>query len=369
MDAMTLEALADAIQTNPRGVLVRKDELSHWFASFDQYTNAKGSDVSRWLSLHTGVFFGVDRRTDHRRHRIHQPRVCITGGIQPRVLARTLTEDFFERGLPARFLFAAPPMRRDKWSEATVADSLRVAVSELFQELWLLQPDLDDHEQQCPKLLRLNADAKAEYVRYFNECGAASVEAGEREEAAWNKLNGYAARLALVGQLAHDPVATIVTGEVMQAACDLARWFGAEAARIYNSLAETDKQRERRKLVELIQSREWSVTVRDVMQSYRPLRNKREEAEAALNDLEKTGQGKWEPVAPSAKGGRPTRVFRLLDPSTSTEPLLLRGINGGCVDVDTPNSQKNTVEGRQDRLIEEANRLFNAVEVGEQATG
>jgi hypothetical protein len=35
MDNLTLEALADAMQENPHGVLVKKDELSHWFASFD----------------------------------------------------------------------------------------------------------------------------------------------------------------------------------------------------------------------------------------------------------------------------------------------------------------------------------------------
>src|SRR5262249_19196113 len=44
MDNLTLEALADSMQASPRGVLVKKDELSHWFASFDQYTNAKGAD-------------------------------------------------------------------------------------------------------------------------------------------------------------------------------------------------------------------------------------------------------------------------------------------------------------------------------------
>jgi len=55
MDDMTLEALAETIQQNPRGVLVKKDELSHWLASFDQYHAGKGSDVSRWLSLHTAM--------------------------------------------------------------------------------------------------------------------------------------------------------------------------------------------------------------------------------------------------------------------------------------------------------------------------
>ena len=103
MDDLTIEVLTDVLIANPRGVLIRKDELAHLFGSFDQYkSHAKGSDVSRWLSLHTGVFIAVDRRTDNRHHRIWQPRVCITGGIQPKVLRRALTEDFFERGLPAR---------------------------------------------------------------------------------------------------------------------------------------------------------------------------------------------------------------------------------------------------------------------------
>ena len=53
----------------------------------------------------------------------------------------------------------------------------------------------------------------------------AAVEGDERQEAAWSKLSGYAARLALVGQLARNPLAEIVTREVMPTACDLARWF------------------------------------------------------------------------------------------------------------------------------------------------
>src|SRR4029434_5971532 len=83
MDDLTLPALAEAIEANPRGVLIKKDELSHWFAAMDQFHDAKGSDVSRWLSLHTGVFSGLDRKTDKVRARLWHPRVCITGGIQP----------------------------------------------------------------------------------------------------------------------------------------------------------------------------------------------------------------------------------------------------------------------------------------------
>jgi Protein of unknown function (DUF3987) len=341
MDDMTLAALADAMQENPRGVLVKKDELSHWFAAFDQYHSGKGADVSRWLSLHTGVFFGVDRRTDKRRYRIHNPRVCIAGGIQPKVLARVLTEDFFERGLPARFLLANPPMRQDRWNETTIPDDLREAVLELFEELWLLPPEPHDGDKH-PKLLPLDRDAKAVYVAYYNEVGVAAIEADEREEAASCKLTGYAARLALVGQLARDPNATILTGEVMRAACDLARWFGNEATRIYAELAETREQREQRELIEFIERRGGAVYEREVMQSFARLKNDKPGAEQELTALVKAGRGKWEPVEHGGGPGRPTRKFRLLRSSTSTQFGISRGKTGNSVDVDTLNSQKIT---------------------------
>src|SRR5262249_54780825 len=162
-------------------------ELSNWFASMDQFHDAKGADVSRWLSLHTGNFFGLDRRTDNLRSRFWNPRVCITGGIQPAVLKRALTQDFFERGLPARFLFAAPPTGADSWSESTIDEHVKVAVQELFSELYGLEPETINDDVR-PRLLGLDSAAKAEFIAYYNECGANAVSADERGEAAWSKL-------------------------------------------------------------------------------------------------------------------------------------------------------------------------------------
>jgi hypothetical protein len=349
MDDMTLEALADTIQQNPRGILVKKDELSHWLASFDQYHAGKGSDVSRWLSLHTAMFFGIDRRTDHRRYRIPNPRVCITGGIQPRVLARALTEDFFERGLPARFLFAAPPSRQDKWSEDTIPDRVRDDILELFDKLWLLQPEHDGNDNLQPALLTLEPDAKEAFVAYYNECGAAAVDGDERTEAAWNKLSGYAARLALVGQLAANPNATTVTGEVMRAACALARWFGAEAVRIYASMAETAEQRETRKLIEFIKSRGGLVSVRDVTHYYWPFRNQPDKAEQALNVLVTARLGEWLEIKPEGRG-RPTRKFQLLQASPSPKIPDLRGETPNYGDGEGVSGQKNTESGGNKNL-------------------
>jgi hypothetical protein len=325
MDDMTLAALADAIQENHHGVLVKKDELSHWFAAFDQYHSGKGADVSRWLSLHTGVLFGLDRRTDKRQYRIYDPRVCIAGGIQPKVFRRILTPDYFERGLPARFLLAHPPFLQDRWSDKTVSDDICEAALELFEELWLLPPEPHDCDKR-PKLLPLDRDAKAVFVDFYNEC----------------KLTGYAARLALVGQLARSPQVGVVTGDVMQAACELARWFGNEAVRIYAELAETQEQREQRELREFIERRGGAVYEREVMQSFTRLKNDKLETERELTALVKAGQGEWEPVDHDGGPGRPARKFRLLRSSTSTQSRISRGKTEKSVDVDRSSTQKIT---------------------------
>jgi len=144
----------------------------------------------------------------------------------------------------------------------------------------------------------------------------------------------------LVGQLAHDPQAKTVTAGIMQAACNLARWFGNEAVRIYATLSETPAQREERRLVEFIRRRGDEVTVRDVMQGYWPLKNQREKAEAELNALAATGQGKWEPV-PHVGAGRPAWKFKLFPTSTSTQFNISPSLAGNSVDVDASSAVQN----------------------------
>jgi len=149
------------------------------------------------------------------------------------------------------------------------------------------------------------------------------------------KLTGYGARLALAGQLARDPNARVVTGGVMEEACKLARWFGNEAARIYNELAETQEQREARELCEFIERRGGAVTVRDVITYYRPLRNERDKAEQQLSALCKGGLGKWEPIPTTLKGGKPTRKFQLLPVSASAKPIRLTRENAEVMQLQT----------------------------------
>jgi len=233
-------------------------------------------------------------------------------------------------------------------------------MSELFEKLWLLQPESDDNDNSQPVLLTLEPEAKRAFVAYYDECGAFAVDGDEHTEAAWNKLSGYAAGLALIGQLAANADATTVTGDVMRAACDLARWFGAEAVRIYATMAETAEQRETRKLVEFIESRGGLVSVRDVTHYHWPFRNQPDKAERALDALVKQRLGQWLDIRPEGRG-RPTRKFQLHPASPSPKIPDLPGKTPNYGDGDALGSLQNT-ESREpeNQLIEEAQRLFSA---------
>ena len=64
--------------------------------------------------------------------------------------------------------------------------------------------------------------------------------------------------------------AETVTGEPWKLRANLPAGSAAEAVRIYASLGGNPEQREQRKLIEFIESRGGTVTVRDAMQSYWP---------------------------------------------------------------------------------------------------
>jgi hypothetical protein len=200
MDDATIEAVALRLNDNPRGGALVKDELSHWFESFDQYHDRGGADVSRWLSIWNGFFFALDRVTEGRSYRIKNPRLSITSNVVPEVFKRLLTDDYFERGLPARFLFAMPPRNQPrKWIDKSIPAEIKKEMHELFDNLAALRGEYDKHHEERPRpiLLGLSGEAEKVFEGFYNECARRAFEANPREAAQWSKLSAYSARLAL----------------------------------------------------------------------------------------------------------------------------------------------------------------------------
>ncbi len=341
----TVEALATILSDNPRGLLLGRDELSGFLGSFDRYAQRGKGDCAHWLEMHRAGALVVDRKTGEKKT-IYVPRaaVSIAGGIQPGSLRAALTPEFFENGLAARLLLAMPPPRPRKWTDAEIPEELEDAIGVVFDRLLTLELHKGEDGEERPVDLPLTPEAKRLWIEFF-ESHAEEASGLEGElAAAWSKLEGYAARFALVLHLVRWASGKPEDGDAvdvdsMQAGIVLARWFGVEARRVYAALAESDEERARRQLVEAIGRWGGQTTSRDLAHGLRRFRGQAAAADKALDDLVRRKLGTWTEEKPQR--GPATRVFRLTEGVTVTEfPPVSEGKPGKPGDGDGGTSQR-----------------------------
>jgi hypothetical protein len=314
----TVEALAERLQDAPRGLLVARDELSGWLGSFGQYKQGRGRDEANWLSMFDAGSLMVDRKTADKPT-LHVPRaaVCIAGGIQPGILRRMFTAEHYESGLAARFLLTMPPRRAKRWTDREVSQMAEQGLADVFTTLWGLAPMNADGEPVKPLDLPLVDEARPVWAEFVNAHGQETADVSGPLAAAFSKLEGYAARLALVLSLARwaENPGTLGIGpaavdlDSIRAGIEIVEWAKSETRRIYVMLSEDDQDRERREVLEVIRRRGGSITVREVQRAMH--HSTTEEAEEILAVMVADGLGRWVDVPPGPKGGRPTSRFQL----------------------------------------------------------
>ena len=340
-DDTTMEALAVLLLQNWRGLLLVRDELSGWLGSFDRYSQGKGADAAKWLEMFGGRSMMVDRKSSLSKT-IYVPRaaVSVVGSIQPEILRRALGVEHRENGLAARLLLACPPRQAKRWTEADITPDMENRIEAVFDKLYDLEPTVDQDGEAQPVTVPLSIDGKAAWVDFYNEHAQEQAELTGDLAATWSKLEGYAARLALVIHFVRWPandagLATMnaIDAKSIKAGVQLSRWFGNEARRVYAILGESNEQRDQRRLIELIQRKGGSVTVRDLMRSARMFPSA-DVAEQALNELVKAGHGHWETPPIGLAGGHPTRRF-VLAPGVDTDTTLDSSMVSGVVSTST----------------------------------
>jgi hypothetical protein len=318
-DDATIEALAKLLQDNPRGLLVIRDELAGWL-NFDRYSaSGKGGEAAKWLEVHGGRPLVVDRKTSEMIY-VPKAAVSIIGGIQPGILARYVGQEHRDNGLLARLLLTMPPRRPKVWTEADIDPKAEASIAVIFEALHHLTPTLNDGGEPLPVTVMLTAEGKRSWIEFYDEHNAEIANLSGELAAAWAKLEGYAARLALVHHLIRkvsgEGVGEGIDAASIAAGVKLSRWFANEARRVYAVLNEDDSARHRRQLVELIEGKGGLVTVRD-WQRIRSCRTAGD-AESELDELVSAGLGSWQHLAPGPKGGRPSKRFVLMDPSQAS---------------------------------------------------
>lgn len=317
----TVEALAVILAENPRGLLLARDELAGMLLGMNQYRGGKGADAQHFLTMHGARALVIDRKGSSGsigKKLITVPRAAlsIAGTIQPTILRQALGRDHFENGLAARFLFAAPPPKAKRWTEAELSEGAERQLADLHKRLLFQGGVPDEWGEISPQVLSLTPSGRAAWITFYNEHAERLADLSGDMAATWAKLEGYAARLALVIHLVRrewfdlsleSPDA--IDEASISAGVILSRWFAGEAERLYGLFGETDDQREQRELIEWIRRKGGTVTVRDLARSRRFAG--RDHAEAEIAKLVSAGLGSWRFIPPGEQGGRPTSEFVL----------------------------------------------------------
>jgi hypothetical protein len=257
---------------------------------------------------------------------------------------------------------AAPPERRKHWTEAEVAEELAGKYEQLLRDL--LDLALADTTQRRPHILELDAAAKRVWVHWYERWAERQHESRAEQRALLAKLEGGAARLALLhhvvsvvaagvrpemiftseGGYRQRPKDTTIGERSMLAGITLAEWFADEALRLYQTLRETEAEREQRSLLEWIDGHGGQTTAQQLRDSCRGRYPTNEDAETALIDLADAGFGEWVHVPPGPRGGRPTRIFRLAALETSFSPQF-SGVSSAANQKTSPNGREPGEEG------------------------
>ncbi len=313
---ITVEALADRLLATPRGILIALDELAGWFGSFNQYKSG-GADVPHWLAMHGARAMKVDRKGgDKTTIYVPNAAVSVTGTIQPETLKRLLVPEFFENGLSARLLVTMPPTKAKKWNEREIDPKAAAEVEQLFSRLYSLRPSQGIDGDDEPVMVDLTDEARSTWGAFVNRHNEALQDMEGAARAAMAKLEGYAARIALVfhcvQQATGEKESDYIEVADIEAGITLAEWFGQETRRVYFSMHETKEARRRRELIEWIASKGGKVTVHDLKRNLRRYEREPDSAELELNQLVDLGCGAWS-YQGEGQRGRPTHVFCLAE--------------------------------------------------------
>jgi hypothetical protein len=252
VDDTTTEALGSALEANPRGLTMVRDELAALVCGLNQYKAGKGHDRQIYLKIWNHATIRIDRKNnpDGIPLRIYRPFLAILGGIQPSILDMLHGSRGIQRaddGYLDRYLFAYPedkPATGETWRE----------ISEQASGVWASTIDrlLDKEMTQegdgtkRPWLKRLTKTGKDEWVA-FTTAHAAELndeKFPENLRGAWSKLRGYCARLALILHCLRlavgERIDPDVDGESILRAVKLVDYFKDHARRVHGLMA-TDR--------------------------------------------------------------------------------------------------------------------------------
>ncbi|MBM4225220.1 MAG: DUF3987 domain-containing protein, partial [Gammaproteobacteria bacterium] len=324
----TVEALGDVASTNPRGLVLYRDELAGFVGGIGQYKKTPGADEAFWLSAYEGKRHSVDRRSTGSTT-VPRLLVSVLGGIQPTVLRGVMSErNRGASGFAARFWFIWPPRKYVPLQKPVAALSSQLKIARTRLRLCLESLRKIPMAEGRPTILRFEQPALDLLINFANEqrkiafvLTDISVERSCRE-----KARGWVAKVAALIALlrAYEAMGPLQDGNLTVPdyegvtvresdvinAIRLIEWQLAENARVHRNLRldDLDLELERKHglALEAIDPTTGSVTVREFGRKHGV---GTAEGQQALKALVKAGLWCERHPKPGPQGGRPTVVY------------------------------------------------------------
>ncbi len=300
----TLEAMADVVAGNPRGVVMWRDELAAWLANQGRYANG-GSDRGNWLEGWSASSLTINRRS--RSQPLHLPKfpVGVIGTIQPDRIADTL--DGQDDGMAARFLYCWP----EPVDYVPLLDRPVVEDDEPLELLQRIAAIAATAAQ--PRVLTFEIEAVHELDLLLASLAAEAEAIGGLEGGWLGKAKGSVARLAVVLMLMHwseDDNAAVPRSIGRAAARSaVALWrdyFRPHASAVFNQAGRADRDRLARRVLRWIQTTGTTEVSRENVR--REALAHAVDAEGADKVIARLEAGGVLRLVPMAKGrGRPAR--------------------------------------------------------------
>jgi hypothetical protein len=232
-DDVTVEALGDILQGNPKGVLWLKDELSGLLFDLDKYSNSGGGTKARLLSSHSLGPWKTNRTSNPARNNfISKACVSIFGGIQPGMMSKVFEAGAGgideESGFLPRFIFIRAIAEAPAyWSERAFSRTSRNLLEDIAGHLWAWNIEYAEGGQEIEKIVSVSPQGKALYIGWYDAIAEEAYLA--QNSALLRKLQAHALRLCLVlhcldAALSKTDGMTSITEDTMRRALLLADW-------------------------------------------------------------------------------------------------------------------------------------------------
>ncbi len=301
----TIEAMAPIFRSNPRGVLLLRDELAGFVGNIGKYGG--DGDAAFWLERYDGQAFSTDR-VKNGNIQADIALMSVVGGIQPQRLEELLlnrTDD----GFVARFLLIYPDNVPREW-ETPIADM--TVLKNALSRLRALAPEFTE-DRLCPRIVPFTPEAADYFAPWWQDNGAAADASMGFHAGMLGKAGGVILRLAMVLEylewsITDNPEPSNIGKDSIACAIGLyEEYLLPSACRVFSgSLREEDEIAGAMLIKQIRHRQETTVNAKSIYQGWSlPGLTSANRVNAALKRLDEGGWVRRASRPSNCKGGRP----------------------------------------------------------------